>query len=75
MNARETCAVYFSWNEPFREGEQYESGGTTRPRDQTNFGALRAIDPVTGDRKWEFRYPIDVVVRHPVDGVGSGVFG
>ena len=21
-----------------------------------NFGALRAIDPVTGDRKWEFRY-------------------
>ena len=22
-----------------------------------NFGALRAIDPVTGDRKWEFRYP------------------
>ena len=28
-----------------------------KPRDQVNFGALRAIDPVTGDRKWEFRYP------------------
>jgi quinohemoprotein ethanol dehydrogenase len=57
VNARETCAIYYSWNEPFREGEQYESGGTTRPRDQRNFGALRAIDPLTGERKWEFRYP------------------
>jgi alcohol dehydrogenase (cytochrome c) len=29
-----------------------------RPRDQINYGALRAIDPLTGDRKWEFRYPV-----------------
>ena len=58
VNARETCAIYYSWHEPFRQGEQYESGGTTRPRDQKNYGALRAIDPVTGDRKWEFRYPV-----------------
>ena len=57
VNARETCAIYYSWNEPFREGEQYEAGGTTRPPDQRNFGALRAIDPLTGERKWEFRYP------------------
>ena len=57
VNSRETCAIYYSWNEPFRQGEQYESGGTTRPRDQKNYGALRAIDPITGDRKWEFRYP------------------
>ena len=28
-----------------------------RPRDQKNFGALRAIDPVTATVKWEFRYP------------------
>jgi hypothetical protein len=57
VNARGTCAIYYSWNEPFREGQQYESGGTTRPRDHRNFGALRAIDPLTGERKWEFRYP------------------
>jgi alcohol dehydrogenase (cytochrome c) len=57
VNARETCAVYYSWNEPFRQGEQYESGGTTRPPDWKNYGALRAIDPLTGDRKWEFKYP------------------
>jgi alcohol dehydrogenase (cytochrome c) len=35
---------------------QYQSGGTTRLRDYKSYGALRAIDPLTGDRKWEFRY-------------------
>jgi alcohol dehydrogenase (cytochrome c) len=57
VTARETCAIYYTWNEPFRRGEQYESGATSRPKDQTNFGALRAIDPVTSAMKWEFRYP------------------
>jgi alcohol dehydrogenase (cytochrome c) len=56
VNARETCAMYFAWNEPFRPGEQYNGGGTIRPRDQKNYGALRAIDALTGERKWEFRY-------------------
>ena len=32
-------------------------GGTTRLRDYKSYGALRAIDPLTGERKWEFRYP------------------
>jgi alcohol dehydrogenase (cytochrome c) len=57
VTARETCAVYYGWDQPFTKGEQYEGGGTQRPRDQKNFGALRAIDPLTGERKWEFRYP------------------
>ncbi|WP_410962241.1 PQQ-binding-like beta-propeller repeat protein, partial [Salmonella sp. SAL4355] len=48
--------VYYTFNEPFRQGEQYQSGGTTRARDHQSYGALRAIDPLTGDRKWEFRY-------------------
>lgn len=57
VTARETCAVYYAWDQPFKPGEQWMAGGTQRPRDQKNFGALRAIDPVTGERKWEFRYP------------------
>jgi alcohol dehydrogenase (cytochrome c) len=56
VTARETCATYFAWDQKFKPGEQWESGGTQRPRDQKNFGALRAIDPVTAERKWEFRY-------------------
>jgi alcohol dehydrogenase (cytochrome c) len=56
VTARETCATFFAFDQKFRPGEQYESGGTTRPRDQKNFGALRAIDPTTATVKWEFRY-------------------
>jgi alcohol dehydrogenase (cytochrome c) len=57
VTARETCATYYSWEQPFEPGVQWESGATQRPRDQVNFSALRAIDPITGARKWEFRYP------------------
>jgi alcohol dehydrogenase (cytochrome c) len=57
LTARETCAMYHSHNEPFREGERYSGGGTVRPREQVNYGALRALDAVTGERRWEFRYP------------------
>jgi alcohol dehydrogenase (cytochrome c) len=57
VTARETCATYFAFDQQFKVGEQYMAGGTVRPRDQKNFGALRAIDPVTAERKWEFRYP------------------
>jgi len=32
-------------------------GGTVRVDRDKQYGALRAIDAATGDRKWEFRYP------------------
>ena len=56
VTARETCAMYYAYDQRFKPGEQYTGGGQMRPRDQKNFGALRAIDPVTGQIKWEFRY-------------------
>jgi alcohol dehydrogenase (cytochrome c) len=56
VTARETCASFFAYDQKFTPGEQYTGGGTQRPRDQKNFGALRAIDPVTAKIKWEFRY-------------------
>ena len=57
VTARETCATYYSYNEPFKDGERYAGGGGVRVREHVNYGALRALDPITGDRKWEFRYP------------------
>ncbi len=57
VTARETCATFYGYEQKFIQGEQYTGGGTQRPRDQKNFGALRAIDPVTATVKWEFRYP------------------
>jgi alcohol dehydrogenase (cytochrome c) len=56
VTARETCAIYYAYDQKFKPGEQYTGGGQSRPRDQKNFGALRAIDPTTGLIKWEFRY-------------------
>lgn len=57
VTARETCAVFYAFEQKFKPGDQYMAGGTQRPKDQKNFGALRAIDPTTGTVKWEFRYP------------------
>ena len=58
VNARETCATYFGWKPNFKVGEWF-LGGATQKADgpQGTFGALRAIDPTTGERKWELRYP------------------
>jgi alcohol dehydrogenase (cytochrome c) len=56
VTARETCATYFGYEQKYKTGDQYTGGGTQRPRDQKNFGALRAIDPATATVKWEFRY-------------------
>jgi len=56
VTARETCAMYYAYDQQFKPGQQYTAGGQSRPRDQKNFGALRAIDPVTGTIRWEFRY-------------------
>jgi alcohol dehydrogenase (cytochrome c) len=57
VTARETCATYYAYDQQFKVGQQYTGGATSRPRDQKNFGALRAIDPITATMKWEFRYP------------------
>jgi alcohol dehydrogenase (cytochrome c) len=57
VTARETCATFFAFDQEFKVGVNYEAGGTVRPLDQRNWGALRAIDPATAERKWEFRYP------------------
>ncbi len=54
--AREDCATYYSWAEDFREGQSYWGGNTTRKRG-SGYGALRAIDPLTGSVKWEFKFP------------------
>jgi alcohol dehydrogenase (cytochrome c) len=73
VTARETCATYFGFDQKFKPGEQYEAGGTQRPRDQKNFSALRAIDPVTAERKWEFRYTLGVTSSSGVLSTASGL--
>jgi alcohol dehydrogenase (cytochrome c) len=58
VNAREVCATYYAWKPEFTQGDRFTGGAAQRVRDKDNpaYGALRAIDPATGDRKWEFKY-------------------
>ena len=58
VNAREACMTYFSWKPDYKPGERFTGGGGQRVRgpDMPVYGALRAIDPATGERKWEYKY-------------------
>lgn len=57
VNTRETCAVYVPLKQEIKPGLSSTGGGVRRANDRNSYGALRAIDPRTGERKWEFRYP------------------
>ena len=57
VNAREVCATFFGWPQDYKPGQVYTAGSQAKaPGQDKPFGVIRAIDPVTGDRKWEFRY-------------------
>jgi hypothetical protein len=51
VTARETCATFYSWQQDFIEDRDY-FGGTGRNTGRGS-GAVRAIDPLTGQIKWE----------------------
>jgi alcohol dehydrogenase (cytochrome c) len=70
VTAREACATYYNWKPDYKPGERYTGGGMQRG-DNRPYGALRAIDPATGERKWEFRFPTPSMAG--VTSTASGV--
>lgn len=59
VSARETCATFYAWKPDYSPGDSFTGGATQRSNlqdGQKAHGALRAIDPATGERKWEFKY-------------------
>jgi alcohol dehydrogenase (cytochrome c) len=57
VNAREVCAKYYAFPQKFLEGHVYWGGAVETLPGEPGYGALRAIDPVTGLVRWEFKYP------------------
>jgi alcohol dehydrogenase (cytochrome c) len=59
VSARETCQIYFSEAPPagYKAGDRTMGGRVARALDTTPHGALRAIDPISGERKWEIKHP------------------
>jgi alcohol dehydrogenase (cytochrome c) len=56
VNAREVCATYYAWKPEYTPGERFTGGAGQRDANRRSYGALRAIDPTTGERRWEFEY-------------------
>jgi len=58
VNAREACMTFYAWKPEYKAGERFTGGAGQRVQGPSMpvYGALRAIDPATGDRKWEFKY-------------------
>ena len=60
VNAREGCMTYYAWEQEFIPGQRFTGGAGEYIRDDPDmphYGALRALDPASGERLWEFRYP------------------
>jgi alcohol dehydrogenase (cytochrome c) len=55
---REGCGKFFRWAVEYRRGESYRGGVPQRIADDEidTYMALRAIDPTTGDMRWEHRF-------------------
>jgi alcohol dehydrogenase (cytochrome c) len=58
VTAHETCAVWEARKPtaPIAMGVRVPSGGRRLVEGREQWGALRAIDPATGERRWEHRY-------------------
>jgi alcohol dehydrogenase (cytochrome c) len=58
VTAHETCATWEPRKPepPIRLGVRVPSGGRKLVDGREQFAALRAIDPATGERRWEHRY-------------------
>ena len=54
--ARESCAVYTPQDLPIRGG-RLTNGGSMRVLPDPSYSALRALDPKTGDLRWEYKFP------------------
>ena len=58
VNAREVCMTFYAWKPEYKAGDRFTGGAGQRVSslESPAYGALRAIDPASGERKWEFRY-------------------
>jgi len=58
VSAREQCDIFSTAPQPYEAGHAYY-GSAYFPSDEAEpyWGALRAIDPVSGQVEWEFKHP------------------
>lgn len=53
--AREVGAIFYKGDADFKEGAMFNGGGARNIPNDERYGALRALDPATGNVVWEFK--------------------
>jgi alcohol dehydrogenase (cytochrome c) len=54
---RDECLIHLPKASPYKTGELFWGGGTKSiPDGEQRFGGLVALNPLTGEKKWEFRH-------------------
>jgi alcohol dehydrogenase (cytochrome c) len=56
LAVREQCDVYYSTPPTYKEGKAYWGGFPKGVTDEKEYGLLKALDPLTGETKWDFRF-------------------
>jgi len=56
VSAFEHCQNLTSWPQPFEEGHRFIGSTGDKLRTEKDWGAVRALDPHTGEMKWEFKF-------------------
>ena len=75
VTARETCAMYYGYEQKFKQGDQYTGGGQIAAARSEEL--RRAARDRSGDRDGQVGVPLHVRlrVRRADDGVGAGLRG
>jgi alcohol dehydrogenase (cytochrome c) len=56
FTVREQCDVYYTNPSVYIEGRPFEGSVTRGVTDEPEWGLLKALDPLTGETRWDFRY-------------------
>ncbi len=54
--AREQCDIFFSSPQKYQPGQMFFGSALQTKPGEKGWGAVRAIDPLTGEIKWEFKH-------------------
>ncbi len=74
VSVREACAIYTSKSKEPVAGQPYTGSGQQEDPAVASPGAIRALDPATGDLKWEFKLQIGNVSAGVLGTAGGVVF-
>ncbi|MFN7936405.1 MAG: PQQ-binding-like beta-propeller repeat protein [Bryobacteraceae bacterium] len=74
VSVREACATYFSATKPPVPGQGYTGGGQEIDRKIGTPGSVRALDPLTGEKKWDFPLQIGSSATGVLATAGAVVF-